>query len=128
MKQYIWYKNGKEVKRSKDPEGKIITQKITGHNTYIGYAYSCGCLLCEVYYKDNKKHREGDKPAKIYYYEDGSISCEYYFKDGECHREGDKPAVIDYNTDGSVMGESYYKEGKKYKNTIMNLTGKKYKQ
>ena len=116
MSDYIWYKNGKEVKRSKDPEGKIITRKITGHNTYIDYNYvGNNTLWNEVHYKNSKRHRDGDKPAVIWYYEYGSISGEGYYKNGKIHREGDKPAAIGYSTDGSsISSEYYYKNGKKY--------------
>ena len=120
--EYIWYKNGKEVKRTADPEGKIITRKITSPTTYIEYDYFYDgnvyySLECEIYYKNNTFHRGGDKPAVISYYIDGSLEAEEYYKDGKRHREGDKPAYIDYYKDGSVMAEYYFKDGVEYKPT-----------
>ena len=53
------------------------------------------------YYKDRKRHRDGDEPAVVY--PDGTKS---YCKNGELHRDGDEPAVID--SYGSV---EYYKNG-----------------
>ncbi len=55
----------------------------------------------EMYYKDGKLHRAGDKPAVIYL-----NGTQYFYKDGKLHREGDKPAII--YADGS---RSFYKDG-----------------
>ena len=117
MSRYIWYKNGKEFKRTLDPEGKFITKKITGHNTYVEYSYlNYYSLYSKAYYKNGLSHREGGKPAWIRYNEDGSVKVEAYYKDGEYHRDGDKPAYIHYGYDG-VEYEEYYKNGVEYKPT-----------
>lgn len=81
--EYIWYKNGKEVKRTADPEGKIITRKITGCDTFIFYMYHTnGTVWCEAYYKNGKAHRDGDKPAQIWYNRAGETNYEAYYKNG----------------------------------------------
>ena len=90
MKEYIWFKNGKEIQRSKDPEGKLVTKKITSHNTYIRYSYYYGSLESESFYKNGKFHRDNDKPACIYYDKDGNVRVEYYYKEGKSHRDNDK--------------------------------------
>jgi len=73
-----------------------------------------GSIDSEHWFKDGEMHREGDKPALISYYEDGSIWRELWFKDGKKHREGDKPAVIGYRKDGSIVREHWYKDGVRY--------------
>ena len=118
MKEYIWFKNGKEIQRSKDPEGKFITRKITGYNTHIKYYYYYGSLESESFFKDDKLHREGDKPACIYYDKDGNVRVEYYYKNGLWHRDNDKPAAIRYYEDGDIE-TYYYKDGVEYKPTTI---------
>lgn len=55
------------------------------------------------YYLHGKKHREGDKPAVV-----RTNGTEEYFINGKRHREGDKPAIIRAN-----RIEEYYIHGKK---------------
>ena len=55
----------------------------------------------KIWYKNNKRHRDGDKPAVIW--TDGDK--EWYIN-GRRHRDGDKPAMV-YRT-----GNSWYKHGK----------------
>ena len=120
MSTYIWFKNGKETQRSLDPQGQKLIKKVTGYDTYIFYqyynyaAYYNNSLRTKTFYKDNKTHRECDKPAKIYYKKDGSVATEYYYKNGLCHRDNHKPALIVYNTDGSVNVKHYFKNGIQY--------------
>jgi len=56
------------------------------------------------YYKNGKRHRDGDKPAVI-----GSSGYKAYYKNGVLHRDGDEPAVI--KSDGSL---EYWKNGVRY--------------
>ena len=53
------------------------------------------------WYKNDQKHRDGDKPAEIY--ADGRLA---WFKNGRHHRDGDKPAEI--WADGTLV---WYKNG-----------------
>ena len=69
--------------------GDIIEEKVDG----------CGNRR---WYKNGKRHREGDQPA--YIGEDGS---QEWHKNGILHREGDQPAVI--WADGT---QEWYKNGK----------------
>jgi antitoxin component YwqK of YwqJK toxin-antitoxin module len=73
------------------------TYKIDFHND--------GSLETERWFKDDKLHREGDKPAWIWYSNDGSLETECWYKDGRLYREGDKSALIFYHEDGSVYFE-----------------------
>jgi len=58
--------------------------------------------IYEWWYKNGKKHRENDHPAKIYYYENGSKFYEYWYKNGRMQRENDQPASIEWYDDWSV--------------------------
>jgi hypothetical protein len=55
----------------------------------------------EEWYRDGKKHRDGDEPAEIW--ADGT---KFWYKDGKQHRDGDEPAVM--WADGSKY---WYKDG-----------------
>lgn len=46
-----------------------------------------------IYYKGNKIHRDGDKPA-IIKKQNGYITEIRYYKNDQLHRDGDRPAVI----------------------------------
>jgi hypothetical protein len=130
--EYIWFKNGKESKRTADEEGKLISSEKLSNGGDVTYYYvrgevrfkeyrkdgdepayisylSTGTLKLEEYWKNGKQHREGDKPAYIYYFKNGGRE-ESYYKDGYVHRKG-KPAYIDYGPDGSVREEIYYNTG-----------------
>jgi hypothetical protein len=54
------------------------------------------------WYKDGKRHRDGDSPA--YVTRNGD---KYWYKDGKLHRDGDSPAVVNSNGD-----KYWYKDGK----------------
>jgi len=60
------------------------------------------------YYENDRLHREGDKPASIYYFKNGTVESEVYFLNGNIHRDGDKPAMIYYNENGYIESESYH--------------------
>ena len=102
--------------------------------TYEPYFYTNGSIKEEHWHKDGKLHREGDKPADIWYRKDGSIRHELWYKDGKLHREADKPAVIWYLKEGSIEAESWFKDGVQYTpqtdschDKIVEIDGKKYK-
>ena len=65
--EYIWFKRGKEHRRTADPEGKLVTLIKTSPNTEIGYKYDNGSVETEIYYKNGERHRDGDKPAWVRY-------------------------------------------------------------
>ena len=50
--------------------------------TYKPIFYTNGSIYSEQWFKDGKKHREGDKPASIWYRKDGSVEREFWCKDG----------------------------------------------
>ena len=58
----------------------------------------------KYYYKNWKKHRDGDNPAVIY-----SDGTKHYFKNGELHRDGNEPAIIH-----SKGYKFYFKNGVQY--------------
>jgi len=111
--EYIWFKKGREHRRTADPEGKLPTLAKPTPNTEIRYKYhDDGSVYSKTYYKDGKHHREGDSPAVVRFYKDGSVSYQSYFKDGKKHRDGDNPAVVAYNKDGILSFEIYQKNDK----------------
>jgi len=123
--EYIWFKNGKESKRSADPEGKQPLYVDLGNGKRIDYEYENQKIHQTTYtlngkkhrgvdrpaveyadgsklwYKNGKRHRDGDKPAVEY--ADGT---KYWYKNGKIHRDGDKPALVWVN--GS---KEWYKNG-----------------
>jgi len=68
----------------------------------------------ELFWKEGRIHREGDRPAVVWYRADGSVEREAFYKEGQLHREGDRPAVVCYRADGSASREWFYKEGLLY--------------
>ena len=113
MARYIHFKNKKPHLWSKDPDGEIVTKKILGNNICISYLYDpLDISIISLFYrKCGVFHRDGDKPAIIYYNEDGSIETCRYYKNGKLHRDGDKPSIICYKVDGSIEEEHYFKNG-----------------
>ena len=103
--------------------------------TYSPDFYPNGSIWVEQWLKDGEPHREGDKPASVWYREDRSIMRKQWYKDGKRHREDDKPAVIWYRKDdGSIIREHWYKDGVEYTpHTVtcdgktVEIDGKKYK-
>ena len=51
---------------------------------------------------------------KVSHRADGSVEWEQFWKEGQRHREGDRPAVVWYRADGSVEREEFWKEGQMY--------------
>jgi len=73
-----------------------------------------GSVSREEFCKEGLRHREGDRPAVVWYRADGSVEWEEFWKEGLLHREGDRPAAVSYRADGSVERESFWKEGQQY--------------
>ena len=88
--EYNWFKRGKEHRRTADPEGKLPTLVKPTPNTEIRFEYhdddddddDDGSLEYEGHYKDGKRHRDGDKPARVWYNKDGSVKYAAYYKNG----------------------------------------------
>ena len=53
-----------------------------------------------------------DNPAIIKYFWDGKTRMQGWYKDGKRHREGDLPAYITYNEDGTVHDRIWCLDGK----------------
>ena len=70
----------------------------------------------EVYYKNNKIHRDNG-PSIIEYYDNGNKEREYYYKDGKQHNDKG-PGFISYNEDGSIKNKTYWLNGKKVKDVL----------
>ena len=70
----------------------------------------------EVYYKNNKIHRDNG-PAVIEYYDNGNKEREYYYKDGKQHNDKG-PGFISYNEDGSIKNKTYWLNGNKVKDEL----------
>ena len=65
-----------------------------------------------MYYFDDKFHRDGDKPAIIYFHSNGKIH--QYYKNGKHHRENG-PAIIRYNLQNKIISIEYYLDDKRHK-------------
>lgn len=75
------------------------------------------------WYRDGILHRDGDKPAMIYYSSDGKVLHRIWMKNGKRHRGEDKPAEIVFN--GNLL--TWYKHGRKHRENgpafIDNING-----
>ena len=111
--EYIWFKRGKEHRRTADPEGKRPTLIKPTPNTEIRYQYYYnGDLWSERHYKNGELHRDDDKPAFIKYdnTDPDLVRSEEYHKNGKLHRSG-KPASIEYAFTGGLIQEEYFENG-----------------
>jgi hypothetical protein len=111
--EYIWFKNGKESRRTVDEAGEKPTLEKLPNGVEIRTRYKSPSqeLISVGYYKGDLLHRDGDEPAYTYYIE-GKLESESYYKEGVEHRDGDKPAYIAYmGGDGEVTRMTYYKNG-----------------
>lgn len=72
-----------------------------------------GMVVAEEYWKNEKRHRDGDLPAVIIRdAATGTLACEAYLKDGSLHRDYGQPAVIQRNSvTGKIVCEEYWTEG-----------------
>ena len=50
--------------------------------TYKRTNHSDGSVMSEAWWKDDRRHRDNDKPARIYYRKDGSVESKYWWKEG----------------------------------------------
>ncbi len=74
---------------------------------------------------------------EIRHYTDGSVESERFHRDNKLHRDGDRPAIVCYYADGSVSSERFYRDGVMYTLTpartdtcdckIVEIDGVKYK-
>ena len=60
----------------------------------------------KAWYKNGKRHRDGDEPALI------NGNYKGWYKNGEYHRDGDKPAVIfpNFKVEYWLYGKQIYIE------------------
>jgi hypothetical protein len=109
--EYIWFKKGKESRRTVDEAGEKPTlEKLpNGVEIHTRYMSPSQELISVEYKKDGKRHRDGDEPAYVQY-TGNVIDSESYYKEGVEHRDGDKPAYIKY-MGGKVTRMTYYKNG-----------------
>ena len=73
--------------------------------------YPNGLIQHELYYKDNKIHRDNNLPAKIFYRTCGAIMCQAYAINGCIHNDNG-PAHIEYYPSGNIKIIMYYKYNK----------------
>ena len=67
-----------------------------------------GKIKSEDWFLNDKRHRDGGKPARIAYYESGETEYEEWFLNDKQHRDGGKPAIIDYYENGQVSYEGWH--------------------
>lgn len=59
-------------------------------------------------------HRDGDRPAIIYFDMNGNVQSEDYFINNKLHRDNDKPALINYYSySNKIKSEEYYIDGQR---------------
>ena len=95
--EYIWFRGGREHRRTLDPEGDKPIHITLSQNSEVVLTYwddGDGPLHDYEYLKDGEIHRGGDKPAEGVYSLDGDIEFEGYMHEGFYHRDGDKPSKI----------------------------------
>ena len=114
-KFYKWYKNGRLVKESLDPEGEKVTVEYFPNNVTIRRNFHSNRVGHIFYYQNGKLHRE-EGPAAITFNYTGSVRFEEYFQNGELHRDPNKgPAFIEYldSSTGLILREEFYFNGLK---------------
>jgi antitoxin component YwqK of YwqJK toxin-antitoxin module len=107
--EYIWFKNGKEFRRTADEEGDITTQENLPNGIVMEHVTN-GNASIKTYKKNGVLHRDGDEPARIVYrdaYDVDTLKKVEYHKSGMRHRDGDKPQSITYDKYGDVEIEQY---------------------
>lgn len=115
-----WYING-ELHRE---DGPAVMNRIRTHKYPHPDIYNS---ISDTYYKNGKRHRDGDLPAlvdlnesRLIWYKNGKPhrdigpasvvknSSAIFYKDGQCHRDGDLPAYV---CKDDVRMLSWYKDG-----------------
>lgn len=81
---------------------------------YMEY-YANGSLYRELYYEDDKVHRDNG-PAIITYGLRGNVISELYLQNDLYHRDNDLPALERYNDSGNKTCEEWYISGKLHRN------------
>ena len=107
--EYIWFKGGKESKRSTDEEGVVITLEHLPNGIVMEHVTN-GNASIKTYKKNGVLHRDGDEPSRIIYrdaYDEDTLKRVDYYKNGMRHRDGDKPQTIEYDKYGDVRTEQY---------------------
>jgi antitoxin component YwqK of YwqJK toxin-antitoxin module len=118
--EYIWFKNGKESKRSVDPEGKKPLVEKLPDGTKIEYIYHDNLnIKSKTYQKDGIYTRADDLPVAEIYFDNGALRQQLWLSGGRAgsqyHRDGDKPASIQYYKEGGVKSENYYEDGDRHR-------------
>jgi len=117
--EYIWFKKGRESKRTADPEGKHPTLVKISPSSEIRYSYFDGedgvRKHTESHVTNDLEHRDGDNPSYMRYAFDGKVLTRGYRKHGKLHRAGDKPALETYYTDGAPKVVEYRENGGRHR-------------
>jgi hypothetical protein len=113
--EYIWFKKGKESKRTADPEGKLPTVENLPNGRTATYTYN-NLIIVSKHIKKGGEYDGGNDPAISQYDRNGNLLKEQYVKDDYHHRDGGKPAIIGYNiSTGKPFLEEYYIDGKRHR-------------
>ena len=107
MNIYKWYRNGRILKETFNPEGDQYYKRFYPDNVvvYNGYrSISQKIKHTEIWYKDGVKHRDDDKPSYILYANCGvNYDKLLWYKKGVMHRDGGKPAYISFSNSQSEI-------------------------
>lgn len=89
-----------------DTESEIIDELPDyGFGIECKREYKNDILRKTIWLKDERKHREGDLPAEIWFHSNGNKSEEIWYIDDVKFRENDLPHTILYNSESKVIGE-----------------------
>lgn len=121
--EYIWFKNGKESKRTADEEGKLISLEKLPNGGERKFKYHLGKVQSVTTYKDGRLHSFDGKPASVKYFRDG-LQYEFWYKEGELHREGDKPAYLAYDIE-NIGDEPFVYKRHWYRDDALHRDGDK---
>lgn len=115
--KYIWLKDGKPWKDSKDLEGNDLIKEYYPNNVEVNYKKKTYMNDTEASYiewtKNGLRHRDDDKPAFVNYSDliFKQKQSENWYQNGELNRNNDKPTIIGYYENGQVYEEKWYRNG-----------------
>ena len=115
-KIYKWYRNGKILKETENPDGqKPVKEYFSGNLTKTTTYYNNDepRIYTIKYHTNERLHRDGDNPSVVLFSYKGYIIQEVYYKNDLLHRDGKNPAVVNYRggDEKVIESEEFYQHG-----------------
>jgi hypothetical protein len=133
--EYIWFKKGKESRRTADPAGKLpLKEELSGGREINHKYFTSGNIARSVYTTNGKRTKSVDYNMyggkvvteysgrsafvrEVFTSVGDRVKTEHYKNLKDKHRDGDKPAYVLYiqdskGTDDDIQVAEYYKDGK----------------